>query len=223
MKITLFPYEPFEVSNQKITVFSTSSPEVYTKMIDGMKEQQDTIRVSDDQYQLVEVTKSIIFGGEVSTIDLNRLFQSQLIKKIISDLSDDQRKKLMELDTEMRTAILDVTFMYDIALEVSQEWNIARTIKFFNLSFPEVVQANSYGIIESIVTTASELNESKIIVLMNVSHYLSITQFDELVRLVATLDVKLFIIEFSENINTKRYQECRYYHIDTDYVEWRYD
>ncbi|MHC9532593.1 type II-A CRISPR-associated protein Csn2 [Dellaglioa sp. L3N] len=223
MKITLYPYKPFEIENRKITVFSTSSAEVYTKMITGIKEEQDTIKVSDDQYELLEITKAIIFAGEISTIDLNKLFQSRLIKKIISDLSDDQRQKLAELDTEIRTAILDLTFMYDIALEVNQEWDVTRTIKFFNLTFSNVVQGNSYGIIESIILTASELNESKIIVLMNVSHYLSISQFNELVSLVATLDVKLFIIEFSEIIDAKKYQECRYYHIDSDYVEWRYE
>ncbi|MDK1735392.1 type II-A CRISPR-associated protein Csn2 [Dellaglioa algida] len=223
MKITLYPYQPFEIKSHKITVFSTSSAEVYTKMIAGIKEQQDVVKVSDDQYQVMEITKAIIFGGEVSTIDLNKLFQSRLTKKIIGDLSDGQIQKLNQLDTEMRTAILDIAFMYDISLDVNQEWDIARTIKFFNLTFSNVVQGNSYGIIESIVLTASELNETKIIVLMNVSHYLSISQFNELVRLVATLDVKLFIIEFSEIIYAKKYQNCRYYHIDNDYIEWRYE
>lgn len=223
MKITLYPFQPFEVENRKITVFGTGSAEVYTKMITGMKEQQDTVKASDDQHQLLEISKAILFGGELSTIDLNKLFQSRLIKKIIGELNDEQIQKLNHLDTEMRTAILDIAFMYDIALDVNQDWDIARTIKFFNLTFSDVVQGNSYGIIESIVLTASELNETKIIVLMNVSHYLSISQFNELVRLVATLDVKLFIIEFSESINAKKYEKCRYYYVDNDYVEWRYE
>ncbi|WP_409338990.1 type II-A CRISPR-associated protein Csn2 [Latilactobacillus curvatus] len=73
------------------------------------------------------------------------------------------------------------------------------------------------------VQTAVELNESKIITLINVSHYLSINQFNELVRLVATLNVKLFLIEFSEEVKSDQYQKCYYYHIDNDYVEWRYE
>lgn len=77
--------------------------------------------------------------------------------------------------------------------------------------------------IGAIVQTAVELNESKIITLINVSHYLSINQFNELVRLVATLNVKLFLIEFSEEVKSDQYQKCCYYHIDNDYVEWRYE
>lgn len=40
MRVTMYPYQPFEVTNQKITVFSTNSADVYTKLIAGFKDQQ---------------------------------------------------------------------------------------------------------------------------------------------------------------------------------------
>lgn len=223
MRITMYPYRPFEVTNQKITVFSTNSVDVYTKLIAGFKDQEEILRISDDQFQLIDIVKSVLWGGEISTLDPNKLFQSRLIKKMAQDLTDDQRQNLIKLDSQMRTAILEAAFMYDLALDIDLEWDIQKALKYFNLKFSNDIQSDPYGIIESIVLTASELNETKIIVLMNVSHYLSISQFNELVRLMATLNVKLFIIEFSETQNPIRYQECRYYHIDADYVEWRYD
>ncbi|SPC38732.1 type II-A CRISPR-associated protein Csn2 [Latilactobacillus fuchuensis] len=223
MRVTMYPYQPFEVTNQKITVFSTNSADVYTKLIAGFKDQQEILKISDDQFQLIDIVKSVLWGGEISTLDPNKLFQSRLIKKMAKDLTDDQRQNLVGLDSQMRAAILEAAFMYDLALDIDLEWDVQKALKYFNLKFSNDIQTNPYGIMESIVATASELNETKIIVLMNVSHYLSISQFNELVRLMATLNVKLFIIEFSETSNPTRYQECRYYHIDTDYVEWRYD
>jgi len=223
MRVTMYPYQPFEVTNQKITVFSTNSADVYTKLIAGFKDQQEILKISDDQFQLIDIVKSVLWGGEISTLDPNKLFQSRLIKKMAKDLTDDQRQNLVGLDSQMRAAILEAAFMYDLALDIDLEWDVQKALKYFNLKFSNDIQTNPYGIIESIVATASELNETKIIVLMNVSHYLSISQFNELVRLMATLNVKLFIIEFSETSNPTRYQECRYYHIDADYVEWRYD
>lgn len=223
MKITLYPYQPFEISADKITVFSTNAPSIYHKMISGLKESQDTVKVSDDNYDLLEIQKGILWGGEISDLDLNKLFQNRLIKMMVHDLTDEQRQNLNQLDSEICTILLDAAFMYDLPLCVDREWDMARMIKFFNLSFSNDLQNDPYGIIEGIVTTASELNETKVIVLMNVSHYLSINQFNELVRLMPTLNVKLFIIEFLENADPNKYQDCRYYHIDSDYVEWQYD
>lgn len=223
MNITFYPYHPFSVQNKKITVCTTSSPEVYTKLIAGMSGAQETVKFSNAQYELMDYSKAVIWGGDVAAINLNHLFQNRLIKKFAADLTDQQRQKLTQLDSEIRSTILDAAFMYELTLDVNQEWDLQRMIKFYNLQFSTAVQHDPYGIIESIVQTAVELNESKIITLINVSHYLSINQFNELVRLVATLNVKLFLIEFSEEVKSDQYQKCCYYHIDNDYVEWRYE
>lgn len=223
MNITYYPYEPFKVNNSKITILSTSSPSVYTKLIAGASGQDDTLHLSDDHYRLLEYIKGMIWIGEISAVDLNHLFQNKLIKKFTADLTDEQRQKVVNLNNELRATILEATFMYELALDIDHELDLQKLIKFCNLKFSNDVQDDPYGIIESIVQTAVELQETRIITLINVSHYLSINQFNELVRLVATLDVKLFIIEFSELATPDRYQECCYYHIDNDYVEWRYE
>ena len=74
MRVTMYPYQPFEVTNQKITVFSTNSADVYTKLIAGFKDQQEILKISDDQFQLIDIVKSVLWGGEISTLDPNKLF-----------------------------------------------------------------------------------------------------------------------------------------------------
>lgn len=223
MNITLYPFQPFTITPNKITVFSTNAVSVYTKLVTSLKTEQEALKISNEDYQLVDFNKNILWIGDLATADLNQLFQKQLLKKISNDLNDTQRQTLVQLDNQIRTAISDTILMYDLSLTVGQEWNISKLLKYISVKFFNSIQADPYGIIENIVKTVSELNNNKIIILMNVSHYLSISQFNELVRLIAALDVKLFIIEFLEKAFPKKYQDCRYYHIDRDYVEWRYD
>lgn len=194
MNITLYPFQPFTITPNKITVFSTNAVSVYTKLITGLKTEQEALKISNEDYQLVDFNKSILWIGDLATADLNQLFQKQLLKKISNDLNDTQRQTLVQLDNQIRTAISDTILMYDLSLTVGQEWNISKLLKYISVKFFNSIQTDPYGIIENVVKSVSELNNNKIIVLMNVSHYLSISQFNELVRLIAALDVKLFII-----------------------------
>lgn len=51
--------------------------------------------------------------------------------------------------------------------------------------------------------------------------YLSVSQFQELVRLIETLDLSTLLIEFSEKEKSDYYENCRYYYIDQDFIDWR--
>ncbi|WP_404804620.1 type II-A CRISPR-associated protein Csn2 [Lapidilactobacillus dextrinicus] len=75
---------------------------------------------------------------------------------------------------------------------------MANIIKLCNISFINTLKTQPYDIIEAVLKCASELNERSILVLTNVHQYLSVSQFQELVRLIETLDLSTLLIEFSE-------------------------
>lgn len=222
MKLTLYPYEPFEINERLITVFGTSNTITYSKMIAGLTGKEEILKLADEQYQLIDISLGLLWCGEITTIDIEKLFQNRLLKRIEVGLTDTKRQQLITLDMQVKSAVLDVLYMYDLSLDVDAASDISRLLKYTGVHFSTDIKRDPYGIIESILMVASELNETKIITLLNVSHYLSISQFQELVRLMATLNVKLFIIEFSEKSQDQKYQDCRYYYIDDDFVEWQY-
>ncbi|MGK4178621.1 type II-A CRISPR-associated protein Csn2 [Lapidilactobacillus dextrinicus] len=98
---------------------------------------------------------------------------------------------------------------------------MANIIKLCNISFINTLKTQPYDIIETVLKCASELNERSILVLTNVHQYLSVSQFQELVRLIETLDLSTLLIEFSEKKKSDYYENCRYYYIDQDFIDWR--
>lgn len=224
MKVTIHPLSPLIIESDKITVLTTNNQDIYLKVINGILGREDSVVVANEKYDLLEMSKAFLWlGDSFLDIDLNKLFQAQLIKKLSASLSEEHRKKMFELNSEMKSLVLDAAFMLDLPLRIDEEWDVSKIIKYCNLKYSVELNRDPYGIIEGVIRTASELNEQRIITMLNVSHYLSINQLDELVSLVEALNLKLFIIEFSEQRDFKKYDKCRYYHVDHDYVEWEYN
>ncbi|AVL00697.1 type II-A CRISPR-associated protein Csn2 [Pediococcus inopinatus] len=223
MNLTYYPFKPIIINTTKPTLLETCNQEVYTDLVSGLKGYTDSIKISDDEFKLVENEKAVKWIGDAFVeADLNKMFQSQLQKQIATKLDDETRMKLTEINNQLKSLIFDATFSLDLPLKVDSEFDPAKLVKYCDVGFVSALNRDPYGIIETVLKTASELKESKILVLTGVRNYLSVSQFNELVRLISTLDLNTLFIEFSEIDNHEEFDECRYYYVDQDFVDWRY-
>lgn len=223
MNLTYYPFKPMLVNISKPTLIETNNQKVYTDLISGLKGYTDTIKISDDKFELEDCERSVKWIGDAFVqIDLNRMYQGQLQKQVVERLDDETRQKLTELNNQVKSLIFDATFSLDLPLKVSNEFDPLKLVKYCDVGFVSALNQKPYDIIETLLKTASELKESKILVLTNVRDYLSVSQFNELVSLITTLDLNILFIEFSETDNHENFNECRYYYVDQDFVDWRY-
>ncbi|CUS25499.1 CRISPR-associated Csn2 family protein [Paucilactobacillus oligofermentans DSM 15707 = LMG 22743] len=223
MKLTYSPFKPFEITKGKITVIETGNYDVYRKMIMNFKDLEDDINFSDDDYKLMETIKALNWIGDQMFADnLNKQFQAKIYKRVFEIMPDSSQQALIELARKIKNTVTDVTYMIDLPLEVNPEIDLLKIIKFAEIEYNSIMTAGPYDIIEVILKTLSELNETKIIGMMNVSDYLRESDFKDLIQLVRTLDLKVLLIKFSEIQRSEKYDECRYYYIDNDFVDYRF-
>ncbi|AMV69547.1 CRISPR-associated protein, SAG0897 family [Pediococcus damnosus] len=200
MNITYYPFKPIIINTTKPTLIETSNQKVYTDLISGLKGYSDVIKISDDDFKLVECERAVKWVGDAFVdADLNKMFQGQLQKKIVSKLDDDTRLQLTDLNNKLKSLIFDATFSLDLPLKVDSEFDPVKLVKYCNVGFVSALNRDPYDIIETVLKTASELKETKILILTNVRNYLSVSQFNELVSLISTLDLNILFIEFSDN------------------------
>ncbi|QER66635.1 type II-A CRISPR-associated protein Csn2 [Paucilactobacillus nenjiangensis] len=223
MKLTYAPFEPFEINTGQMTVLETGNFDVYQKLIMNFKNLQDDLQFSDDEYKLVETTKALHWVGDPMFVEnLNKLFQVKILKQVYQIMPDETQQKLIDLTRQIKSIVSDTVYMIDLPLEVNAEIDIMKIIKFSEIEYSPTMTLGPYAIIETILKTLSELNETKIIGFMNISDYLRESEFVDLVQLVKTLDLNVLLIKFSEIQRSEIYNECRYYYIDNDFVDWRY-
>lgn len=214
--------KPFEIENGKVTVLETGSHEIYQKLILNFRDLKEDIHFSNNDFEIIDTDKSLLWVADpLVQIDLNKLFQHQLYKRIIALMTDQQLQQIFELTQELKTTILEASYLLDLPFEVEEQTDLNKVLKFSNLVFSKTLDNNPYGIIETVLKIAKELAIEKVIGFMNISDYLTAEEFLELVKLTKSLDLPVLLIKFSESRRTKPYENCRYYYIDQDYVDWR--
>ncbi|MFD1465493.1 type II-A CRISPR-associated protein Csn2 [Lapidilactobacillus mulanensis] len=222
MNLTYYPFKPFIIEKNKVQVIQTNNPKVYTDLAGGLREINDDIHLSTADYDAVEISKGILWVGDVFLgFDIDKAFAGLIQKKIINQMSSDSLSKLITIDQQLRATVLDEIFTYDLPIKISTDFSLAKVIKYCDISFESSAKTQPYDIIELLLKTASELQETKVIVLTNVRNYLSVSQFQELVSLANTLDLYTLLVEFSETEKRDYYANCCYSYIDQDFVDWR--
>ncbi|GAA2859105.1 hypothetical protein IV84_GL000062 [Pediococcus damnosus] len=59
MNITYYPFKPIIINTTKPTLIETSNQKVYTDLISGLKGYSDVIKISDDDFKLVECERAV--------------------------------------------------------------------------------------------------------------------------------------------------------------------
>lgn len=221
MNLTYYGFEPFEVAASKVTVMDVGTPKLYRDLVLGLRDGADTISLSNEDFESVLLSKSIEwYGDPMLTVDLNSLFQRKLQAQLEKLVDDAQVVKISDDVRTLMTEVLSAGYMMDVPLELPEIPELKKLIKFSGIQLSPEVADDAYGIIEALIKVVIELGDHRMIVLTNVSHYLSVNQLQSLVRLMTTVDLPLLLIEFSDSRRVEYFQGCEYHYIDKDFVLW---
>ena len=221
MNLTYYSFPPFQIKPGCVTVMDTGSPKFYQDVVVGLKNQDDTIHLSDDNFTTIPLkTGAQWYGDPLLTVDLNHLFQHKLQLQLEKVLADEQIVSLSDELRQLLVRVLEGSYLMNVPLELPTAPDLTKLIKFSGIQLASAVQHDPYGIIETLIRVQIELNNQRMIVLTNVSHYLSVNQLQSLARLVATTELPILLIEFSSSRRNEIFQECDYHYIDSDFVLW---
>lgn len=221
MEISYKTHIPFQVDNQKITVVGTNSPIVYTDLVNGFQDKNECIEIVDDQYNQIEVGKITDWIGDVGDGTLVAQKYLSKVEKLYSDsLVDENRNKIHDQMNELFNTVSEQLFMLDLPISIDYDFEIKRLLKFCNIRFDPVLTNNPYGIIESVLKIHEECDIKSCVVLTNVAHYLTPSQYLDLIELVKQTNQSLVLIEFTEIGCQEFYKNSEFYYIDADFVDW---
>lgn len=220
--LAYFPYLPIELIDGKVTVIETASNNVYKDLLTGFRNGDDTIAFSNTDSSVVD-TNSVTdwFGDLELEVNLDKLFQRLLIKRLINVLSDQASVELLDAARELLRQILEDSFSLDIPLEVGNLPSMEQIIKFGGLTFSKDALRTAYDKLEVLLRTVVELEIGKTPVLTNLSHYLDVNQFTQLAGLMTGLDIPCVVIEFSSVNRYELYSGAQYIWIDSDFNDSR--
>lgn len=212
----------YHINTGKITVLGTNNVNVYKEFIDTfLNGYGSNIQLSDDKYNRKDISTSIDWDGDVMLTDrIGKKYMNVLIKKIIENLTDDERQAILKSVNSLYDRIREVLYKIDIPLQVDYDNDLTRLFKYCQVHTEALLWKNAYDRISSDVKLHVELNRKRIIGLTNVAHYLTEGEFQELVSLVKMTNSSMFIIEFTEKNGQRFFENCDNYYIDEDYVDW---
>jgi len=221
MNFAYYSFPPFAVSTRKVTVIDTAVPRIYQDLSLGFQDKLDTVKLSDDDFTSVTVKNGAQwYGDPMLTVDLNSLFQRKLQAQLIKVLADDQVVALSDGLRELLSKLLEDSYLMDVPLEMPEIPELAKLVKLSGVQVTAGPVDDAYAIIESLIKVLIELNDQRMIVLTNVSHYLQVSQLQSLVRFMANADLPLLLIEFSPSQRKEYFAGCDYHYIDSDFVLW---
>lgn len=222
MNITYYPFKPFKVESNKVNILDIGNSKMYFDICRGFSDLADTIKISDDDLEIQDCGKQCSWYGDLMfSVDLNKLFIRKIQQRLMALMNDEQQVALLDRGREMVSGVTDVSFLMDLPLEVSSLPDIEKIMKFVGISFPSELSGNPYAILETLIQTHVELGIKKQLVLTNISHYISKSQFCDLSHLVSDLSATVIDIEFSEISRADKFKNACYYYVDEDFVDWR--
>lgn len=221
MNFAYYSFPPFAVRSSKVTVVDTAVQRIYQDLSLGFQDKLDTVKLSDDSFDSVTVKNGAQwYGDPMLTVDLNSLFQRKLQTQLIKLLADDQVVALSDGLRELLSKLLEDSYLMDVPLEMPEIPELAKLVKLSGIQVTTGPVDDAYAIIESLIKVLIELNDKRMLVLTNVSHYLQVSQLQSLVRFMANTDLPLLLIEFSSSQRKEYFTDCDYHYIDSDFVLW---
>jgi CRISPR type II-A-associated protein Csn2 len=221
MKISYQAHDVIEVEAGKLVVLGTNSPIIYTDLVHGFQELNEKISVYDDEYNQREITKMIDWVGDVGTQDLViQKYMTKIEKLFESELTDEQRNKIHDQMGQLFNTVSEQLFMLDLPISVNYDFELKRLFKYCGIRFDPLISNQPYGIIESIFKIHEECNLHSCVVLCNVAHYLTPTQFEELAKVIKRSEQSVLLIEFTEMSSKNIYGDNDFYYIDGDFIDW---
>lgn len=191
-------------------------------LVQAFRNDDDGIVLSNEQMQIQELRKaSLWIGDPVLELDLDKLFQRLIIKKV-SQLIEDQRLiELVELAQQLAMSLLKEPLLSELPVTVEPGGKLEQIIKYCNVHFDEEVVTEPSSRIEAAIQTLVKLEEKRLVIFTNISHYLDVEGMSRLLDQVKDTSLELLLIEFSDVDRRKFFEKCQYIYIDKDFMDSR--
>jgi CRISPR type II-A-associated protein Csn2 len=221
MKLQYHGHDAIELSGGKVTILQIESPGVNTDFIQGMQGHNDSIRLLDDDYQELNMSRCVKWEGDL-ILNPEKLgsYQTALDKRIVQELSVTQREAMNELARQVFSEIQESLFEFDLPLEVRYDENLQRLYKYSRIQYLPQAINKPYGIMETDFKLHLELNDCQVLGYCNVANYLLPEQIQEFATLVQDTNVAVLLVEFSEKRETLQQLKQEIYRIDRDFDDW---
>ncbi|WP_281165461.1 type II-A CRISPR-associated protein Csn2 [Liquorilactobacillus sicerae] len=221
MRISYAAHQEIDVSNAKPTVITTNSPTVYHDLIYGIQTGSDILKCYSDDYETLEMDHAIDWVGDVGIQkDLDDRYNLALLKRLVTVLTDDQRRSITDMNNQLYTLIQQCLFMIDLPLEVTYDWDLKKLFKYCKIHFNSEWMKSPYAIMESVIKIHLECEIKSVVGLTNVAHYLNRQQIQDLFSLIKVTGIPTLLIEFTDMNQKKFYENSDFYYIDEDFVDW---
>lgn len=221
MKISYAAHKEIDLSSKKTTVIATNNPTVYHDFIVGLSSFNDKVKLFDDTFESVEVRDAIDWQGDVGLSGgVSEKYSSVIYKQLEAVLTDDQRKLITDINSQLYTLVQQCLFMIDLPLEVTYDWDLKKLFKYCRIHFNADTMQNPYAIMESIIKIHLECGLKSAVGLTNVAHYLNQQQLTDLSKLTSSTGISTLLVEFTDMKSQELYTNCDFYYIDEDFVDW---
>lgn len=222
MNLAYYPFQLITTKPSVITVIDTGLPKVLLDLVQAFRNDDDGIVLSNEQMQIQELRKaSLWIGDPVLEMDLDKLFQRLIIKKV-SQLIEDQRLiELIEQSQRLAMSLLREPLLSELPVTVEPGGKLEQIMKYCNVHFDEEVLTEPFSKVEAAIQTLAKLEEKRLVIFANISHYLDVESLSKLLDQVKNTSLELLLIEFSDVERGKFFEKCQYIYIDKDFMDNR--
>ena len=222
MNLAYYPFQLITTKPSVITVIDTGLPKVLLDLVQAFRNDDDGIVLSNEQMQIQELRKaSLWIGDPVLEMDLDKLFQRLIIKKV-SQLIEDQRLiELIEQSQRLAMSLLREPLLSELPVTVEPGGKLEQIMNYCNVHFDEEVLTEPFSKVEAAIQTLAKLEEKRLVIFTNISHYLDVDSLNKLLDQVKDTSLELLLIEFSDVERGKFFEKCQYIYIDKDFMDNR--
>lgn len=221
MIIKIDGFDSISIPKGKVHVLMTDNQGVYFRIIQAMQGKTDALKIFDDSDNSISLTKGLIWDGDPIT---NEKWVQRGLRKLIrqfnEELFDNERQFLASVMQNAYSKVQESLFKYDLPLEVANDNDCNRMLKYCHPHLPVMINKSAYDIISTDIKLHEEIHDTAVIGMSNVANYLTSEEFKNLIGLVSDEQIMLFLVMFSEKHNRNYYSDVDVTFIDDDFVEW---
>lgn len=135
MKLQYHGHQPIEMTPGKVVILQIENPSVNTELIQGLQGYNDCLRMIDDEYQELNLSKVMKWEGDL-VLNPTKLdsYQTALDKMIVKNLSIQKRDRMNDLARGVFSEMQDSLFEFDLPLEVRYDESLLRLYKYAKLN-----------------------------------------------------------------------------------------
>lgn len=212
--------ESIDIKNSDLIIIGTNNPNVYTDLNLGLQGRRDCLKLIDDNSHTIRINKIVDFEGNI--LDNEKLFdkyKKTIISQIIESLSEEQLQEILIKQSEIHT-LAEQILNDNQEMVINNLCDIKKIFSTKNIDFTVFQSSKPYDIIKEDIELHTKYFPDKVLVMTNMSHYLSKSNVLKIQKQLQKCNVSILNLDFFELNNSNFYMNCDYY-IDNDFEIWK--